>query len=112
MNLFRVAIVGAATLKGKEVAEALQEINFPTAETKLMDDDESLGQLENMGDEITFVQRVEAEQFRNIDFAFFACDAAFTAKHWATASDAGATIVDLSHALEHEPRVRIRSPWV
>src|SRR5579884_923854 len=112
MNLFRVAIIGAATLKGKEVAEALQELNFPAAETKLMDDDESLGQLESLGEEITFVQRVEPDQFRNIDFAFFASDATFTAKHWTTATNAGATVVDLSYALEREPRIRIRAPWV
>ncbi len=112
MNLFRVAIIGAATLKGKEVAEALQELNFPAAETKLMDDDESLGQLETVGDEVTFVQRVEAEQFRNVDFAFFASDAVFTGKHWLTATTAGATVVDLSYALEREPRTRIRAPWV
>src|SRR5256884_9017994 len=45
-NLYRVAIVGAATLKGKEVAEVLNDRNFPALDVKLLDDDESLGQLE------------------------------------------------------------------
>src|SRR5206468_1559055 len=45
-NLYRIAIVGAATLKGKEIAEVLSDRNFPSADIKLLDDDESLGQLE------------------------------------------------------------------
>ena len=42
---------------------------------KLLDDDESLGQLEAMKDEVTFIQSVRAEQFDKIDFTFFASDA-------------------------------------
>ena len=38
-NLYRVAIVGAATLKGKEVAEVLRERNFPAVDVRLLDDD-------------------------------------------------------------------------
>ena len=45
-QLYRAAIVGAATLKGKEVAEMLNERNFPAADIRLLDDDESIGQLE------------------------------------------------------------------
>ena len=41
-NLYRLAIVGAASLKGKEVAEALNDRNFPSIDIKLLDDDESL----------------------------------------------------------------------
>ncbi len=42
-NLFRVAIVGAATLKGKELKEVLEERSFPAVDIRLLDDDESLG---------------------------------------------------------------------
>ena len=73
-NLYRAAIVGAASLKGKEVAEMLNERNFPAADIRLLDDDESMGQLEAMGDEISFIQRVRAEQFEHVDFTFFASD--------------------------------------
>ena len=74
-KLYRAAIVGAASLRGKEVAEMLNERNFPAADIRLLDDDESMGQLEAMGDEISFIQRVRAEQFDNMDFTFFASDA-------------------------------------
>jgi aspartate-semialdehyde dehydrogenase len=111
-NLFRVAIVGAASLKGKEVAEVLSDRNFPSVDVKLLDDDESLGKLENVGDEVTFIQKVRADEFRNLDFTFFAGDAESTRKSWKMARDAGSTIVDLSFALEDEVEAAVRAPWI
>ena len=95
-NLYRLAIVGAGTLKGKEVADVLNDRNFPSIDVKLLDDDESLGKLETVGDEVTFIQNVRTEQFQNIDFTFFASDAESTRKNWKTARNAGSAIVDLS----------------
>ncbi len=111
-NLYRAAIVGAASLKGKEVAEMLNERNFPAADIRLLDDDESMGQLEAMGDEISFIQRVRADQFENVDFTFFASDPDVTRKNWKDARDAGTAIIDLSAALENEHGASVRSLWV
>ena len=111
-GFYRVAIVGAGSLKGKEVAEVLEQRNFPSSEVKLLDDDESLGQLEAVKDEITFIQRVRAEQFEHTDFTFFASDAACTRKNWKQVEQSGSAIVDLSYGLEDEPSATIRAPWV
>jgi aspartate-semialdehyde dehydrogenase len=111
-QLFRVAIVGAGTLKGKEVAEMLNERNFPAVDVRLLDDDESIGQLEATGDEINFIQSVRAEQFTNMDFTFFAADAGTTRQNWKRARDAGSAIVDLSGALDEEAGATVRSLWV
>ncbi|HVO60910.1 MAG TPA: Asd/ArgC dimerization domain-containing protein [Terriglobales bacterium] len=111
-GLYKVAIVGGASLKGKEVAELLSDRNFPATDIKLLDDDESLGQLESMGDEVTFIQSVRSEQFENIDFTFFASDPECTKKNWKTAQHNGGAIVDLSYALEEEPTARLRAPWI
>jgi aspartate-semialdehyde dehydrogenase len=111
-GFYRVAIVGAASLKGKEVAEVLDQRNFPSAEVKLLDDDESLGQLEALKDEITFIQAVRAEQFDHVDFTFFASDTDCTRRNWKSVQKSGSAIVDLSYALEDEPGAAIRSPWV
>jgi aspartate-semialdehyde dehydrogenase len=111
-NLYRAAIVGAASLKGKEVAEMLNERNFPAADIRLLDDDKSMGQLEAMGDEISFIQRVRAEQFENVDFSFFASDEECTRKNWKDARDAGSAIIDLSASLENEAGASVRSLWV
>src|SRR5580658_5614391 len=58
VSLYRVAIVGAASLKGKEVADVLRERNFPAVDVRLLDDDESLGRLEAVGDEMNFIQSI------------------------------------------------------
>jgi aspartate-semialdehyde dehydrogenase len=110
-QLFRAAVVGAASLKGKEVAEMLNERNFPAVDVRLLDDDESIGQLEATGDEINFIQSVRAEQFTNVDFTFFAADAETTRQSWKRARDAGSAIIDLSGALEEEPGAQVRSLW-
>jgi aspartate-semialdehyde dehydrogenase len=111
-HLYRAAIVGAASLKGKEIAEMLNERNFPASDVRLLDDDESLGQLEAMGDEISFIQSVRAEQFEHVDFTFFASDPECTRKTWKRARDAGSAIIDLSSALEDELGATVRSLWV
>ena len=111
-QLYRVAIVGAATLKGKEVAEMLNERNFLAVDVRLLDDDESIGQLEATGDEINFIQSVRAEQFTHVDFTFFAADAECTRNNWKRARDAGSAIIDLSGALEDEAGAQVRSVWV
>ena len=109
---FRVAIVGAATLKGKELKDVLAERNFPAADTRLLDDDESLGQLEQVGDEVTFIQSVLPEHFGKVDFAFFASEREFTRRNWKLAKEAGAAIVDLSYALEDQEGSVVRAPWI
>lgn len=111
-GFYRVAIVGAGSLKGKEVAEVLDQRNFPSSEIKLLDDDEALGQLEALKDEVTFIQSIRSEQFERVDFTFFASDADCTRKNWKQAVKSGSAIVDLSYALEDEPGAVLRSPWV
>jgi aspartate-semialdehyde dehydrogenase len=111
-GFYRVAIVGAASLKGKEVAEVLDERNFPSSEVKLLDDDDALGQLEALKDEVTFIQSVRKEQFEQVDFTFFASDAKCTRSNWKNVQKSGSAIVDLSYALEDEPGASLRAPWV
>jgi aspartate-semialdehyde dehydrogenase len=111
-QLFRAAVVGAGTLKGKEVVEMLNERNFPAADVRLLDDDESIGQLEATGDEINFIQSVRSEQFTHVDFTFFAADAECTRQNWKRARDAGSAIIDLSGALEEEAGATVRSLWL
>jgi len=111
-NLYRIAIVGAATLKGKEVAEVLNDRNFPSIDVKLLDDEDSLGKLETLGDEVSFIQSLRPDQFDKVDFTFFASDQESTRKSWKLARDGGSAILDLSSALESEPGAVVRSPWL
>ncbi len=111
-GMFRVAIVGAATLKGRELKDILGDRSFPAQDVRLLDDEESLGQLEAVGEEPTFIQSVLPEHLENVDFTFFACEENFTRKTWQMARKAGSDIIDLSYALEKEKGVQMRAPWI
>ena len=110
--MYKIAIVGAATIRGKELNEAFAESAFVGADFSLMDDESQLGQLEAVGDEVTFIQRIEPSAFDGMDFVFFAGSEQVTLKHWKPAQKSGASIVDLSYALESEPGVLVRAPWL
>jgi len=111
-GLFRVAIIGAATLKGKELKDVLGDRSFPSQSIKLLDDEESLGQLEAVGDEPTFIQSVLPEHMEGIDFTFYVVDQAYTEKTWDMARRVGSEIIDLSYALEDHEGASLRAPWV
>lgn len=111
-DTYKIAIIGAATIRGKELNEVLAESAFASANFSLMDDDSQLGQLEAVGDEVTFIQRIEPSAFDDVDFVFFAGAEDVTRRHWKAAHQAGAAIIDLSYALEKEPGVLTGAPWV
>ena len=108
----RFAIVGSSTLKGKELAEIIPDSALAAAEVRLLDDEETTGQLEAVGEEMTFVQRVAADNFEGADVVFFGSDAGFTRQHWNLATRAGSAVVDLSYGLENEKGATVRAPWI
>ena len=111
-GMYRIGIVGAGSLVGKELADELQDSLLAASDFVLFDDDEATGQLAAAGDEAAFLQRVEPGSFARMDFVFFAGDRASTRKHWPAVRKSGASVVDLSGALEGEPNVPVRAPWV
>ena len=108
----RVGVVGASSLLGKELSEEIGESALAAAELVLLDDDEAAGQLAPAGDEASFIQRLTETSFEGLDYVFFAGSAQVTREHWQSARKAGATIVDMTDALEDEPSVLVRAPWM
>ncbi|HET9698294.1 MAG TPA: hypothetical protein VFP40_15585, partial [Terriglobales bacterium] len=108
----RLAVVGPSTLKGKELTDILPESSLAAAEVRLLDDEETLGQLEAVGEEMTFVQAVAADNFDGADIVFFTSDPKFTRQTLPLAVRAGSGVVDLSYALEGEPGASVRAPWI
>jgi aspartate-semialdehyde dehydrogenase len=109
---YRIGIVGASSLAGKELSEELGESLLGASDFVLLDEEEAAGQVTAAGDEVAFIQRLESSSFDRMDFVFFSGDAAVTKKHWQAARRAGASIVDLTYALEDEKDVLVRAPWV
>jgi aspartate-semialdehyde dehydrogenase len=108
----RIGIVGASSLAGKELGEELAESLLGASDFVLLDEEEVAGQMTAAGDEVAFIQRLEATSFERMDFVFFTGSAAVTKKHWQEARRAGASIIDLTYALDGEKDVLVRAPWV
>ena len=110
--MYKTAIAGASTLVGRELKEALSESPLATAHFVLLDEEEAQGQLDQVGDEITFVQAIAPDAFDRVDFTFFCGAEDLTRTHWRTALRAGSTVLDLSGALDQETGVIVRAPWL
>ena len=110
--MYKIAIAGASTLLGKELKDAISESPLAAATFALLDEDDALGRLDQVGDEITFVQAIDPESFEHVDFTFFCGTENLTHMHWREALKAGSTVIDLSGALDQEPGVLVRSPWL
>jgi aspartate-semialdehyde dehydrogenase len=110
--VYKIAIVGASTLVGRELKDALSESPMAAADLILLGDDESQGLLDQVGDEATFVQAIAAGTFEHVDFTFFTGSEDLTRQHWHQALRSGSTVLDLSGALDQENGVLVRAPWL
>ena len=111
-GIFRLGIVGASSLAGKELADELGDSMFATSSVVLLDDEDVTGQIAAAGDEISFIQRLDADSFNRMDFAFFAGSAEVTKAQFGSARKAGASIIDLTYALDGQSSVLVQAPWI
>ena len=95
----RVAIVGASSLRGKELKLVLEERNFPVDEIVLLDESVMAGTLTEAAGEPTFIRALEEDSFEGARFVFFAGSPADAQRNWETAQRAGATVIDLTGAI-------------
>jgi aspartate-semialdehyde dehydrogenase len=99
---FRVGIVGASTLKGKELQTVLRERKFPVAKMVLMDGDEDLGRLSEFDGEPVFSLAISESSFEFLDVVFFAGSPATTRMFYHLADRNRFLAIDLSHAFFRE----------
>lgn len=108
-NYCRIAIVGASSLRGKDLAAALEDRGFPATDTRLLDDEVLDGTLSEAGGEPVVIQGLDEESFEGVRFAFFAGNVELTSRHLQQAIRAGTTVIDLSgHAGKHFDA----NPWI
>jgi aspartate-semialdehyde dehydrogenase len=95
----RVAIVGASSLRGKELKLVLEERNFPASDVVLLDEPALAGTLTEAGGEPTFIRALSEDSFEDARFVFFAGSQQDAVQNWPPAQRSGATVIDLSGAL-------------
>jgi aspartate-semialdehyde dehydrogenase len=111
-TVFKIAIAGASSLLGRELKDVLSDSTLAAASFSLLDEEDAQGQLDQVGDEVTFIQAISADAFDHSDFTFFCGTESLTLRHWRQALRAGSTVLDLSGALDREPGVLVRAPWL
>jgi len=110
--VYKIAIVGASTLIGRELKDALNDSPLAAANIALLDEEEAQGQIDQVGDEVTFIQTLTSDAFDRADFTFFCGSENLTRLHWRQALRAGSTVLDLSGVLDQETGVLVRAPWL
>jgi len=110
--VYKIAIAGVSSLLGRELKEVLSESPLASANFALLDEEDAQGQLDQVGDEVTFIQTLSSEAFDRADFTFFCGSENMTRRHWQQALRAGSTVLDLSGALDQETGVLVRAPWL
>jgi aspartate-semialdehyde dehydrogenase len=105
----RIAIVGATSLRGKELKEALESSVLVAAEVTLVDDEIFAGTITEFGGEPAVVAGVTEADFSRVRFVFFAGSPELTARHAPAAFAAGATLIDLTGGLAAMPDA---VPWI
>ena len=95
----RIAIVGASSLRGRELKTVLEERHFPASEIILLDEPVLAGTLTEAAGEPTFIRALVKKAFEGATFAFFAGSRADAEQNWQAARASGATVIDLTDAL-------------
>jgi aspartate-semialdehyde dehydrogenase len=96
---FRVAVVGASSLRGKELVQVLEESHFPASDIVLIDTSVPAGTLTEAAGEPTFIRPLSEESFEGARFAFFAGTTQDAEQNWSVAQRTGASVIDLTGAL-------------
>jgi aspartate-semialdehyde dehydrogenase len=109
---YNVALIGASSLKGKEIKALLGERHIRPHRLSLLDASELQGHLTEFDDEPTIIQPVDKESFEGMTLAIFASSPEFTRDHWQLAESAGCDIIDLSYHLENNSRAMIVAPQI
>jgi len=110
--VYKIAIAGASSLIGRELKDVLSDSPLESASFSLLDEEDAQGQLDQVGDEVTFIKALSSDAFEHADFSFFCGTESLTRRYWRQALHSGSTVLDLSGALDQETGVLVRAPWL
>jgi len=108
----KVAVVGATGAVGQTTLRLLCERKFPVRVLRAFASERSVGKMVKFGDESIAIERVSADSFKGVDFAFFSAGAAQSREFAPLAVKAGAIVVDKSSAFRMEPDVPLIVPEI
>lgn len=109
---YKVAVVGATGVVGREMLNILHERKFPVSEVVALASRRSVGRDVMYGDKHIKVKALDEYDFRGVDIALFSAGGA-TSKEWAPRVAAqGAVVIDNSSFWRMDPDVPLVVPEV
>ncbi|MFN4310221.1 MAG: aspartate-semialdehyde dehydrogenase [Ferrovibrio sp.] len=109
---YKVAVVGATGVVGREMLNILHERNFPVSEVVPLASRRSVGKDAHFGNQKIKVKALDDYDFRGVDIALFSAGGA-TSKEWAPRVAAqGAVVIDNSSQWRMDPDVPLIVPEV
>jgi len=112
MRGYKVAIVGATGLVGREFIKTLEQRNFPVSLIQLLASDRSAGKKLPVGQEEIEVRETTPESFEGIDIALFSAGSEISRHFSPIAAQSGTVVVDNSSAFRMVPTVPLVVPEV
>lgn len=113
-KLYRVGLVGATGLVGREILKTLEDRGFPVQALYLWASSKSAGETIHCFDQDWQVQELRADSFKNqdLDFVFFSGGGNVSAEYGELAAQAGAIVIDNSSHFRMDPNVPLVVPEV
>ena len=112
MSGYRVAILGATGMVGREFIKILQQRDFPVSDLALLASDRSAGKSVAYGAKQIVVQETTPDSFNGVDIVLASAGAEISREFSPYAAKAGAVVVDNSRAFRMEPDVPLVVPEV
>jgi aspartate-semialdehyde dehydrogenase len=103
---FKVAVVGATGVVGREMLNILAERDFPASEVYAVASERSLGSEVSFGeDEVLKVRDLDKFDFKGVDIGLFSPGAKVSAVHAPRAAKAGCVVIDNTSQFRMDPDV-------
>ena len=112
MKEYTVAILGATGAVGTQMLTCLEECNFPVGTIKLLASARSAGKVMQFKGEDVVIEEATPEAFAGCDIVLGAADDSIAKALLPAAVEAGATVVDNSHAFRMDPDVPLVIPEI
>ncbi len=109
---YRIAIVGATGLVGRNFLKALEDSSFPLKELRLFASEKSEGKTITFQKKSYVIHKLSKNAFQNIDFAFFSAGNKVAKQYVPLAISQGAVVIDNSSYFRQDPTVPLVVPEV
>ncbi len=109
---YRVCIVGATGVVGREMISVLQERDFPVKDLKLLASERTAGSTLEFNGENLKVQVLQEDSFKDMEIGLFSAGGAVSQKYAPIASEEGCVVIDNTSAFRMDPEVPLVVPEV